>query len=396
MKQKPWDEYEAIILLEAYIRVLRGKKDRKKAIEDVSELLRQIAIHNGEEIDDVFRNVAGISFQMYSMESAFFGKTIRKPATKLFSDVVKMRKNNRKKYNSLLEEIKDVVAVCNREIYQTWLISTGMKYTAARNYGNWLNNIDDYAIENGYSDKSVYEYDDVTELVELYEELSADEEYAQSHRDYFTSLRKFISFRSDGNIQLGRGSRTSSTEENPKRYEYQEWLVENGMKETAARNYGNWLSNLSALAMESGYCDKSLYDYDDVEELSKIYDEICADAEITTNHRDYLTSFRKFISYRSEGTIQLGRSGRGISGSEHPGRYEYQEWLIANGMKDTAARNYGNWLGNLSEYAIEEGYIVSSLYDLENVSQLVSLYEELCKDETLVSDHRDYLTSLKK
>ncbi len=396
MKQKPWDEHEAIVLLEAYIQVLKGKKDRKKAIEDVSKLLRQIAIHNGEEIDDVFRNVAGITFQMYSMESAFFGKTIRKPATKLFSDVVKMRKNNRKKYNSLLEEFKKVIAACNRDIYQSWLISTGMKYTAARNYGNWLNNIDGYAIENGYSDKSVYEYDDVTELVDLYEELSADEEYVQSHRDYFTSLRKFIAFRNDGNIQLGRGSRTTATEENPRRYEYQDWLVESGMKETAARNYGNRLCNLSSYAIENGYSDKSLYDYDDAEELSRIYDEISTDVEISTNHRDYLTSFRKYISYRSEGTIQLGRKIRGNSGSEHPGRYKYQEWLTANGMKDTAARNYGNWLGNLSEYAIEEGYIDSSLYEYEDASQLIVLYEELCKDETLISDHRDYLTSLKK
>ena len=396
MRQKPWDEYEAIVLLEAYIRVHKRKSDRKKAISYVSETLRGFAVHDGEEIDDVFRNEAGITFQMYSMESAYHGRTIRKPATRLFTEIVRLRKNNRKTYNELLEETRRMIAVCNRDQYQAWLTSTGMKYTAARNYGNWLNNIDEYAINNGYSERSVYEYEDVDELVELYEALSEDDEFVQEHRDYFTSLRKFIVYRSDGAIQLGRGSRSSSSEDNPKRYEYQDWLIENGMKETAARNYGNWMNNLSAYAMENGYSDRSLYDYDDAEELSRIYDEISNDEEISANHRDYLTSFRKFISYRSEGSIQLGRGSRSSGGDNNPKRYEYQEWLVESGMKGAAARNYGNWLGNLSEYAIKEGYISVSLYDYEDVSELIEIYEMLCEEESLVSEHRDYLTSLKK
>ena len=396
MRQKPWDEYESIVLLEAYIRVYKGFSDRKKMIAYVSETLRGFAIHNGEEIDDVYRNIAGITFQMYSMESAYQERTINKPATKLFTEIAELRKYNRNDYNVLLAETKQKIRVCNRAQYQAWLISIGMSKTAARNYGNWLNNIDEYVLENGYSERSIYEFEDVDSLVELYEMLNEDGDYVGSHRDYFTSLRKYILYRSDGKIHIGRESRSSSSDNSPKRYEYQDWLVKSGMQEKAARNYGNWMSNLSAYAMENGYSDKSLYDYDDAEELSKIYDVISIDEDISNNHRDYLTSFRKFILYRSEGTIQLGRTVRSSREEENPKRYEYQDWLISSGMKDTAARNYGNWLIRLSEYALDVGVIDASLYEYEDVSKLIALYEQLCEDVTLVLEHRDYLTSLRK
>ncbi|MCI8665693.1 MAG: hypothetical protein HFG82_03370 [Dorea sp.] len=41
-KQKPWNQYEAVILLEAYVQVCEGKIDRKKLF------LRSRAYYNGE------------------------------------------------------------------------------------------------------------------------------------------------------------------------------------------------------------------------------------------------------------------------------------------------------------------------------------------------------------
>ena len=158
-KQKPWDLYEAVILLEATVQVHEGTLDRKKAITDVSKALRIKAQREGLNIDTVFRNEAGITFQMYSMESAYLGYVVRKkPATKLFAEVANIRANDKHQYDVLLKEaLRMTVDFENRSEYQDWLMSTGMKNTAARNYGNWLNNINAYAIEHGYSTKSVYE-----------------------------------------------------------------------------------------------------------------------------------------------------------------------------------------------------------------------------------------------
>ena len=101
--QKAWDKTEAAILLEALIQVKEGEVSRKDAIVSVSEKLREKARFEGLEIDDSFRNVSGITFQMHSMESAYVGKTLMKPATKLFSDIVLLRKADPIEYYKLLK-----------------------------------------------------------------------------------------------------------------------------------------------------------------------------------------------------------------------------------------------------------------------------------------------------
>lgn len=307
-RQKPWDQYEAVILLEATVRVHEGTLDRKKAISDVSKALRIKAQREGLDIDSVFRNKAGITFQMYSMESAYLGYIVRKqPATKLFAEVVNIRANDKPQYDALLKEALRMTAdIKNRSEYQDWMMSIGMKNTAARNYGNWLNNIDAYVMKQGYSSKSVYKCS-AEELVELYEMLIVDDDLVSNHRDYLVSFRKFVLYRSNGAIQLGRSRSASVGGLKAKRYEYQDWLMNTGMKDTAARNYGNWLNNIDAYAIQHGYSEQSIYEYEDLNDLTVLYDILMSDDELVANHRDYLVSFRKYVSYRSNGAIEFGR-----------------------------------------------------------------------------------------
>ena len=105
-RQAPFTEYEAVLLLDAYLRTVSGDASRRDTVKDCSDALRRMAINNGIEIEDVYRNTGGISFQMASMESAYRGKTITKPATKLFTETVSMYRNDRKKYEGLLKEAK--------------------------------------------------------------------------------------------------------------------------------------------------------------------------------------------------------------------------------------------------------------------------------------------------
>jgi len=92
--QKPWTEHEAAILLEALIKVLDGDETRKNAIMQVSEQLRREAVESGLVIDEIYRNVNGITFQMHSMESAYLGYTVVKPATQLFARIANLRKTD--------------------------------------------------------------------------------------------------------------------------------------------------------------------------------------------------------------------------------------------------------------------------------------------------------------
>ena len=108
-RQQVWNKYEAVILLDGYIEVLEGKNLRQQVIKRVSRELRQMAAHQGIAIDEFFRNENGVFFQMRSMESAYQGHTIDKPATKLFTDVVALYQNQRPEYEVLLREAKAMV-----------------------------------------------------------------------------------------------------------------------------------------------------------------------------------------------------------------------------------------------------------------------------------------------
>ncbi len=103
-RQPLFDEYEAVLLLDAYLQTLSGAVSRKDAVKTCSEKLRSMAIRKGLVIDDQYRNVSGIHFQMLSMESAYRGKTIQKAPSYLFVSVVNMYNTERSKYESILKQ----------------------------------------------------------------------------------------------------------------------------------------------------------------------------------------------------------------------------------------------------------------------------------------------------
>ena len=79
-------------------------------------MLRAMAINLGIEIDDTYRNVNGISFQMSSMESAYQGCTGLKPASRLFTETVLLFQSDNSAYQELLKEaigMTDTKAVHN-------------------------------------------------------------------------------------------------------------------------------------------------------------------------------------------------------------------------------------------------------------------------------------------
>ena len=104
MKPPFWNKYEAAILLDGLISVIEGNVTRAEAIKKISKDLRNLALSQGLKINSVYRNENGISFQLQSMESAYYGYTIFKPATKLFTEVVTLYHKSRTEYQKLLKE----------------------------------------------------------------------------------------------------------------------------------------------------------------------------------------------------------------------------------------------------------------------------------------------------
>ena len=104
-----WTKYEAAVLLDGCIKITNDESCRSAVIKRISKDLRQMAVNNGLEIDDIYRNVNGIQFQMKSMESAFWGKTIVKPSSALFREVMALYRENRGEYDTLLAQAQKMI-----------------------------------------------------------------------------------------------------------------------------------------------------------------------------------------------------------------------------------------------------------------------------------------------
>lgn len=119
-----WNRYEAAILLDGYIDTLENNVPKSRIVQRVSADLRKMAVNSGMKIDDIFRNENGIHFQLESMNSAFYGKTIMIPSTRLFNDIVSLYREYPDEYKSLLKEAKSMVNgnYSYKEAFVSWVV----------------------------------------------------------------------------------------------------------------------------------------------------------------------------------------------------------------------------------------------------------------------------------
>lgn len=88
---------------------------RNEVVERISCDLRTMALNQGCVIDDIYRNSNGIAFQIRSMESAYQGRTIMKPASKLFKEIVSLYRNSPEAYAKLRKEAEKMIEGTNNE-----------------------------------------------------------------------------------------------------------------------------------------------------------------------------------------------------------------------------------------------------------------------------------------
>ena len=124
-KQPKWDIYEAFILLDGYLEWLNTNQPKTKIIKRISADLRRMATNRGTEIDDIYRNENGISYQIQSIDSAYKGKKVYVPATRLFEETVELYRTDAERYIEILEEAKSMVAAKqnNKEAFLVWAAS---------------------------------------------------------------------------------------------------------------------------------------------------------------------------------------------------------------------------------------------------------------------------------
>lgn len=122
-RDNEWSIYEAALLLDAYLNVRAGNIKRPLAVKDISCALRTMAENCGATIDAKYRSESGIHFQLLSIESAFEGRTLVKPASALFAKIVDLYRNSFEEYSAILQEARTMVDKprSNTELFREWL-----------------------------------------------------------------------------------------------------------------------------------------------------------------------------------------------------------------------------------------------------------------------------------
>lgn len=175
-RHAPFTQHEAVLLLDAFLQTVSGAVSHKDAIRMCSDALRRLAKANGIEIDDIYRNINGISFQMASMESAYREKTILKPATRLFTETVEMYKDDRKEYDRILKEARLMTESKqnNEALFMTWLSKKVSPAQLSELYMAF-HEIEQQAKKARLISASLYEKKDVA----LYKKIKADIEQSK-------------------------------------------------------------------------------------------------------------------------------------------------------------------------------------------------------------------------
>ena len=98
----PFSEHEAVVLLDYYLKSLSGELTRQEAIKECSEMLRSME-KDRSLLDEGFRSIKGISYQIRCMESAYTNAS-SSPIPQLFRDTVRMYRNDHEQYRRILSE----------------------------------------------------------------------------------------------------------------------------------------------------------------------------------------------------------------------------------------------------------------------------------------------------
>ena len=204
-KQPRWDIYETVILLEGYLETLQGIQSKSQIIKRISAGLRRMAINRGVEIDDVYRNENGVSYQIQSMDSAFKGQKVYVPATKLFTDAVALYRTDNEGYQKILGEAKGMITVKknSREAFLAWAKSA---FPAQR--CKWLEEnilkMERFAVAAKMISGSIFDVTDTAELEAVYRASCKNKLFQIRHRklakninEDFKEYIKYCSLKSD-------------------------------------------------------------------------------------------------------------------------------------------------------------------------------------------------------
>lgn len=191
----PWDISEAVIMLDALIAVRECKISRNDAIATVSSELRTRARKKGMEIDEIFRNINGITFQMSRMEYILTdGEKGMKNSSKLFREIVAMYQNDRSAYEKILKEARSVASTkSQQEQYFTWLATQVSPAQLSELYIAY-SDIEKFCLQRGIIRKKLFELTELSDIRKVSDTVNSNKVFRFTYKGSLSKMNSAMYF----------------------------------------------------------------------------------------------------------------------------------------------------------------------------------------------------------
>lgn len=421
--QKAWDIYEATILLEALILVKEGKISRKDAIENVSRKLRDKARNEGFVIDDMFRNVAGITFQIHSMESAYVGYTVFKPATKLFIKIVELLQENKDAFDKLLGEAHEMVETKKslEEQFVTWLSGKVSSVQLSELYMTF-SPIEKFCIDRKIIKQSLFEIDDLQQLAKVRDTINQNHIFKFMHKrqiskmsaaiKYYIDFIKELEDKKNQNKEVPETNITEITiregdaenyqvHVNPeeRKNDFIEWMINQGMAERTATTYASSCGLCGKVAINHGIASVDIWEITDVNVLKNVFDSLLENREFLekneSRHNQFRASLVKYIQFSGDVDFSSHRETRSLTENDsvirrrrttesNPQRDNFVDWMLQEGMAERTASSYASNLGTVGDLAKSYEFCDSEIWMITDANLLKEVLEKLLQNQEFV------------
>lgn len=183
-----WNQYEAVLLVDTYVKVRSGVLERNDAVVQLSKSLREYGKANGIEIDDVYRNTNGINMRLSEIERLFNdGKGGLKNTSKLFIETVELYNSDKARFDALLVEARRMT---NRMSFLEWLKAQPKLKTSPEKIVALIEEGSTYAVEHKVSKVMFWNIDDAKEFDMACRKLLSAHLFRVIHRSTALALDK--------------------------------------------------------------------------------------------------------------------------------------------------------------------------------------------------------------
>lgn len=113
----PWNEYEAVLLVEACNKVISGEASKSDVIPELSSRLRGRMLSQGMEISDTYRNENGIALQLSAMQYIMTNGEIGLPGgSALFSRMASLFTEDRPSFDMKLNLAQKIYPIVSGQV----------------------------------------------------------------------------------------------------------------------------------------------------------------------------------------------------------------------------------------------------------------------------------------